>query len=238
MPALKGCNMESVVFNKREIRKFLRNHRSIDGTSSVYVEKGDILKFYPKYLFELENRSVSYDAREVDEYSLDKLISLREKITKSSLPKGVIVVDGNVSGVLYDYFDGFKSFNDLYLEDAKLILQNLSSLVDKNNELMENGIYNTDLHHKNILYSSDRVEIIDLDGPFIKFDPYYISSVNNHLCECFLDVIRDNMLCRYSEDDVNKVIYALMDLFSSKDLNSINYGNEILKDTYELKLIR
>jgi hypothetical protein len=99
------------------------------------------------------------------------------------------------------YFKGYKSFNELYTEQTNLFFENLKQSINKNIELMENGIYNYDFTMGNILYKNDDVQLIDLDGKYISKGQSYHRVYSYYMIGLINQIIR-KIESQY--DDYNK----------------------------------
>lgn len=234
--------MKELSFKLKELKKFLTSTEPYIRGKQIYVSENDFLKFY--YTHEDYNSYYkdfyTYDMSRtaIDPKQIEWLISLRDYITMTNMPKGIIKCEGKAIGVIYDYLSGFKDFSELYKEDLSLIFKNLSSVIVKNQELIKYGVYNLDLHSGNILYKGDDVEIVDLDGKYIKNDDSYVIRVYRNLLEAIYKVLCSRLELSYQGDDLKEVkreLYYLLGL-NNTIIDSLN--EDIIEDAKKLRLLK
>lgn len=121
----------------------------------------------------LEHYRVFVTSSKIDKDQIEWLNNTSRYISKSYLPCGVLNYGISPVAIIYPkYFDGYKTFEELYREDNLTIFKNLRQALLNNRELLNNGIYNTDFSFKNILYKGNEVELVDLDGKHLKKKEY------------------------------------------------------------------
>lgn len=116
-----------------------------------------------------------------------KLLEKKQRdVLLSSFPKGIFYVNHIPSGIILNYHRDYRSLQNYFIKDYKEFLIILRRILIRIKELDDNDIYQRDLNLSNILYNNENVELIDLDGPFIKIgrDPkirkaMYFKYLNN-----------------------------------------------------------
>ena len=148
-------------------RQFLKIIKELNG-NYIYNDHGRMVKFDLTYLDEMKKyRQLLSAFSSINVEQIEWLSNVRVK--NSHLPEGVVICDRTPVGVIYPhYFEGYKSLFHTNQEDSKLMLDNMSTAVENNLELIDAGVVNTDFAAKNVLYSGKHVELIDLSGKHIK----------------------------------------------------------------------
>ena len=158
-------------------------------------------------------------------------------INHSWLPCGVLNATITPVAVIYPYyFEGYNTFDELYNEDSKLIFKNLRTALLNNRELLNNDIYQTDLSFKNILYKGKDVQLVDLDGRYVK--PGKWSNYNQVYQDYLIDLkhlVKSKLDLLYGEDAA-KAFKEVEHLFDYKEDIDIDYPFDIV-DELEKKLI-
>lgn len=182
----------------------------------------------------IDNKLCSIDVKQIEE-----LVKRQEFIKKSSLPLGIVTVDSVVVGVIYKRFYDYKNFNSLSDESSDLIVNNLRRAIYNNIELMENGIYNVDFTNNNILYSGEDVQLIDLDGKYIKMNGYAtINDVYSFFLSDMFKIITRRIICDYNNDDVLRIYTELVPLFNPKGSLEYDYPLEVIEKIEMMRVLK
>lgn len=158
-------------------------------------------------------------------------------IEHSWLPSGILYTNFNPVAVIYPYyFKDYKDFNELYTEDSKVIFRNLRRALLNNRELLNNDIYQTDLSFKNIIYKGKDVQLIDLDGRYVK--PGKWSNYDQVYQDYLIDLKRlvKNKLNLLYGEDADKAFEEVKHLFEYKEGIEIDYPFDLI-DELELKKV-
>lgn len=198
----------------------------------------ELYKFDVNFLYNLK-----YGFKmDVDPGQIEMLCEKQKNVYKTRLPKGIVMYNSVVLGVIYDYFDGYESFLSLHLEDLDLIFLNIRSAIDKNIELLDNDIYNVDFTSRNILYKGCDVELIDLDGRYIRNSKS--SNVRSVYCY-FLESIKAIFLgklngsCSLEEySEFNREINYLCDCRKMGCNPSFDYPYDVVDKIEKSKILR
>lgn len=210
--------MEEIVFKPKDVKRLFKYGKSICEGKNIYHIGDDLLKFYIRDYSSRKGFYYDFFINMVDKEQIEWLSSLRSLITSSKLPRGIISCQDEAVGVLYDYFDGYVSFKELSSEDKELIFSNLKSAIEKNRELMMYGVFNTDLIAQNILYRGNDVELIDLDGRYVKGDYRFAPKVHSALLHTIYDVLSAKIETQYTADDLRRLkeeLYYMMGMNST-----------------------
>lgn len=206
------------MLKKREIKELLDRESNVCKGKKIYNVDGDLYKLYAKEFSYFYGFSYDFFCEMVDVEQIKWLYDLRKFIKLTHLPRGIISCKKEAVGVLYDYFDGYLSFEKLPNEDKELIFQNLRSAIEKNRELITYDVYNTDLISQNILYKGTDVEFIDLDGRYVKNDYRFEGKVNNAFLHSIYEILLAKIEKQYSKEDLKilkKELYKIMGLGST-----------------------
>jgi len=169
---------------------------------------------------------------EMLEDTMKKILNLRTKIKETTLPLDMVYLDDLYVGTLVKFFDGYKDIDKCHFKSLEEIVNLSYTIINKKQELINNGIYDLDLTGGNILVNRDDVQIVDLDGePCIckekfdeelchaSYDSYFftLKSLISHTC----------MVSDLPYININKSGYSLnYDEFKSM---LDNYGAKLLK---------
>lgn len=205
------------------------------------------------YLFRVDDELYKFDVNflynlkygfkmDIDQNQIEMLCEKQKNIHKTKLPKGIVIYQNVVLGVIYDYFDGYDSFLKLHLEDLNIIFLNIRSAIDKNIELLENDIYNVDFTSRNILYKGSNVELIDLDGRYIRNSMssnvrsvycYFLESIKS----IFLEKLNGNCsLEEYSE--FNRELNYLCDSRKMGSNPSFDYPYDVVDKIEKSRILK
>lgn len=133
-----------------------------------------------------------------------ELASRRKDITLTKLPEGVLRVDGRVLGVILPYHKNHQSLEHLSPMEHEVLIEVLKKLRLAIMELADNKISQNDLYQipdknvvtYNILYQGNTPQIIDLEGPKVRFGKKFTDAkeMYNQLAFIILDYFRKNHL--------------------------------------------
>lgn len=226
--------------NKKEIKKLLKN-KPVPGTFNVYQNGCGIIKIYKDVMADLlKYGTLLFPFGLADPKQIEWLSGMQSKISGSRLPNGIVYFENYPIGVTYEeYFKGYSSFQNMSSEDFDLMLSNFRSSVDKNIELMSNGIYNQDLSMQNILYSSNNVELIDLDGKYI-YPSLPLAKVYSYYVYGMMKLIIDRVNLLYGEDEAKRVALEIKKIMKcyDKKIECIDYPHMIIDEVEKSCVLR
>ena len=155
--------MDIIQINKREFKNIIKK-----GYTYVYNDR--FIKLDKIYIDNFRyNKSFNVQSG-INRQQIQMLCDRQEYIKNTSLPKGIVQIGNIPIGVIYKYFDNYKSFREIGNENIDTIYNNIINAINYNEELINNGVYNYDLNVNNVLYNYNDVQLIDLDGKYIKID--------------------------------------------------------------------
>ena len=176
--------------------------RGSEGT--VYVDNDQAYKFSNTFL-----QGSLFSPKPINYVNLDIIgyyNMVKNKVKFTNLPTQLIDYKRVTVGVIYPYYQNYKPFSQLYLENNDLFLTKLYELVRNNIELLENGIFNGDIQNSNVLYNQNDLQIIDLDSKWINKDESYTNNVY-YLLMMIKSVIHNKLLeLGYNEKEIYKII--------------------------------
>ena len=198
----------------------------------------ELYKFDVNFLYNLK-----YGFKmDIDPNQIEMLCEKQKSISKTRLPKGIVIYDNVCLGVIYDFFEGYKSFLDLHLEDLDLIFSNIRSAIDKNIELLENDIYNVDFTSRNILYREANVELIDLDGRYIRSSKSStVRSVYCYFLESIKAIFLENLYGKCSLEEYSEFVRELDFLCDSRKMGdnpSFDYPYEVVDKIEKSRILK
>lgn len=167
--------MEVVKLSNEYYDELLNSSYLSEGFESVVCKLDDdnLIKMFT-YLFHklFDGFDWGNDTLELDQYSkdvyekLEELTRRQKNIKLTQLPLGVVLYKGYYSGALIKYFKNHLPLGEFYKEKGVLVLELYRKYLECLKELMDNGVYSTDIHMGNVLVSKDtlKVEPIDLAG--------------------------------------------------------------------------
>lgn len=160
--------MQLKTYKERDLKKLI-SQKPIGESCNVFKVDNGVEKINKDLLFDLRRfYHIMMPISLVDAEQIKWLHEKQENISSSKLPNGIIEFEHKPIGVIYpQYFENYKTFNEIYKEATDLFFENFKQAISKNIELMNNGIYNYDFTMGNILYKIDDVQLIDLDGKYI-----------------------------------------------------------------------
>jgi hypothetical protein len=205
------------------------------------------------YLFRVGDELYKFDANflynlkygfkmNVDPRQIEMLCDKQKYISKTKLPKGIVIYNDICLGVIYDFFEGYSSFLDLHLEEFNLIFSNIRSAIDKNIELLENDIYNVDFTSRNILYKNSNVELIDLDGRYIRnSESSTIRSVYCYFLESIKSIFLEKMYGKCSLEEYSEFVREIGYLCDSRKMGanpSFDYPYDVVDEIEKSRILR
>lgn len=187
--------------------------------SKAYVASGtqaDVFNCGNGFLYK-----IYYDKPYITPYeeNIKEAIKRQQNVKNTSLPNGLIYVDGTFRGCVLKSFLNYKTIYYIKHMDKLTQYKILKQLLMKVDELCSNNIYPLDLgitpsnNQGNVLFNGSDVEIIDLDG----HSANYTNSHNNYFYHGTL----------YG---VGKLIQSLM-INASVDANSFFKSKELLDNS-------
>lgn len=207
----------------------------------IYNDNGRLIKFDKCFAHDmLKYKKIKTYYGEINIDQIYWLSSLRYKIKNSSLPEGILFYDHTPVGVLYPhYFEGYDILDNLFKEDSQLLLSNLRKSIINNIELTDNGIYNTDFALKNALYKNNNVELIDLDGKYIKSrEQSSLNQVYSYFYVDMLDVIVKKLVRLYGIDETKRMIPELKKIIIRNELCNRESPLHIVDEVEKLRILK
>ncbi|MBR4178856.1 MAG: hypothetical protein IKR57_05885 [Bacilli bacterium] len=192
-------------------RDFKRIIKELNG-GYIYNDHGRMIKFDYRYLDEMKKyRQLISAFGDINPEQIAWLSSVNVK--KSYLPSGIVSYDRTPVGVIYPhFFEGYKPLTSVSSEDSELMINNLTSAIENNLELIDNGIVNADFAAKNVLYKGSRVELIDLSGKHIKRGLYtdsYQKTYSYFLPDLYR-IIGNKLTRLYGVDEARRIVKELV----------------------------
>lgn len=233
--------MEIEKLNKHELKEIIKQGSYNNGT--IYFTNGKKYKIDIEFIDDfIRKHAITKGHYGVDRNQIEWLSSKQDNIKKTTLPNGVIVFDGIDIGVIYPkFFVNYKNFKNLEREDSILLLKNLRTAILNNEELLMNGIYNQNLLSKNILYKDEDVQLIDLDGKYIKKEASYSTGYEYFLKEMY-KLIDNNLRnhCRGHASEYSKRMLALQEILKNyrSDINQFDCPRRVLKTIEKENILR
>lgn len=224
--------MQTKRFDRREIKKLIKS-KPVPGSFNIFENGCGIIKIYKDVMADLLSYgTLIFPFGLADPKQIEWLSSMQGRISCSTLPKGVVYYENYPIGVMYEkYFKGYVSFNKMHQESFDLMFSNFRSSVDKNIELMSNGIFNQDLGMQNILYSSNDVELIDLDGKYI-YPELPLAKVYSYYVYGMMKLIVDKVTLLHGEDEAKRVASEIKKIMKSfdKQIECFDYPHMVLDE--------
>ena len=164
--------MNNIILDKKGMKSLINEGKCVTKTRRyIYDYHGRLLKFNPVFLEDFSKTKLPIHNYGINIDQITWLNSMNGKVS-SSLPDGVILYNGALVGVTYPkIFYDYDVLTNVTKEEKILFFKNLKEAINKHIELISHGIYNKDFLAKNVLYKEDDVELIDLDGKYIKNTP-------------------------------------------------------------------
>lgn len=232
--------MKEKVYKERDIKRLI-SQKPIADSCNVFVVENTIEKIYKDVLFDLQRfYFMMIPSSLVNPEQIKWLCEKQENIFSSILPNGIIYYEQLPIGVIYPkYFENYKSFNEIYSEETSILLDNLKKAINKNIELMNNGIYNYDFTMGNILYKEDDVQLIDLDGKYIskrqdirKVYSYFIVGMLNQIIKK-IDLQYDD----YGKQLALNELKAILSRIPSNPMN-VDYPFVVLQEIEDAQILK
>ncbi len=235
--------MEIVDFKRREMKQFIKEYTFNNGT--VHLENGKKYKLDRAFVEDMKRRhDATLDHYGVDRNQIEWLSSKRNDVTLSTLPSGIITFEGIDVGVIYPrFFYDYDSFNNMSREDTLLILKNIRSAISKNEELLSNGIVNINFVTKDIMYCSDDVQLIDLDGSHIKREGYAsYEGLYTRFVHDIYGIIDDKLKlqCRGKASEYSRLICEARDIFKYCEQYSklLDYPRRVINEIEKQRILK
>ena len=223
-------------FNKKEYLKILKEIRG----GYIYNYNGKLIKFDKIYAGEMLTRKrITSQFGTIKKDQIEWLSRLNGKVN-SSLPEGIIYYEGIPVGIIYPhYFEGYKNLLGVVDEDLSTFYDIITKATDNNLELIKNGVCNTDLAFKNVLYKDSDVQLIDLDGNHIKrsSDSNYTEAYYYFVKDLFL-VIKNRLLKTYSKEETKEILSDLVQYFPNPNEFKYDTPYEMLDAVKRSKILK
>lgn len=234
--------MEIKNFKKQEIKSLLKE-RGLNGRN-VFVEHGKKYRLDLTFVEDfMKTKTAIRPKYGVDREQIEWLDSKSHQVQESILPSGVITYQDVDVGVIYPrYHLGFRSFEELNREETLLLLKNLRKAISNNEELLRNGIFNSDFVLKNMLYSGTRVGLIGLDGKYIhREEESSYSRVYSYFAQELYRLLDERLRyqCREKASEYSKLICELRSIIAEhNNLDVIDYPNMLIDDIEKARILK
>lgn len=232
--------MRIKILDKKDIKELLKS-APVAGSFNVFEDNGGIIKIYKDPMFDLERYStVIFPGSLVNEAQIRWLESKQMYITGSSLPNGIVYYERMPIGVTYPrYFEGYKNFYHLHKESVETMIRNFRTAIDKNMELIQNGIYNFDFTMHNILYKGNDVQLIDLEGKYVT-DRLSMARVYSYFVYGMMNEIYDKVREVYGEKESLVIIKELTKIVDKipLDNSSFDYAHTVLDEVEKTQVLK
>lgn len=233
-----------IKFNTREFYEYLREQKLFvrRGTRNLIYKYDDVnlIKInkslrgyvlgYDEYLRCIEELKKDKKREHLETIS-KKIIELKPLVKKTTLPNEMVYVNDLYVGSIVTYFEGYQDIDRISFERVEDIISLSYIIIDKIQELIDNGIYSCDFTGGNILVKDKKVELIDFDGEPIFYSKNYNSELEHDSYESFYITLVELMIQNFLK---NKS-YTDIDLPTT----FLNY-NEFKKilDNYKTKVLK
>ena len=121
---------------------------------TVVQVEGDLgIKFYNGFLNSYKKKSINDIRMEtiISVPQIELLTRKQEKVKLTTLPLGVAYYQNIPVGVIIKYFEKHNTLFELFKEHNTVIINILQRVLDIVNELLKNGIFQTDIKENNFL---------------------------------------------------------------------------------------
>lgn len=104
---------------------------------------------------------------------VDKLRTYQDKIKLTEFPTGIVTFGGTIIGQEIPYYDNYQTLKDLSpslkKDELKFYLLKIIGIIE---ELLDNGIYYSDVHNRNFVieHLKKEIKLIDFDDMYVKFN--------------------------------------------------------------------
>ena len=232
--------MERMDLEKRDLKKLFKENNMHEGY--VFEMDGRLIKISKEFASDFNKVFASVRSNygiNVDQ--IEWLSSLRHIVKHSMLPSGIVSYDHTTIGVIYPkMFKGYDSFNELHEEDESLLLRNMRTATRNNIELMSRGIFNCDLLNKNILYKGKDVELIDLDGKYVRDSRTgRVSSVYSYYISEMYKIFKSKVASCHSKEEYLKIMKEMSSLFKyySSQLSDMDMPYELTDRVERMRVL-
>jgi len=234
--------METKKLSKLELKSLIKQGSINNGT--IYNTDGKKYKIDREFLEDFVRKHVvTRNHYGVDREQIEWLMSKQKDIKHTTLPNGIITYEGVDVGVIYPrFFYGYKNFHSLPREEEILILKNLRTAIANNEELLRNGIFNENFLNREIIYSGDDVQLINIDGKYIKKEGMTTySSVYSYFLNDLYKMLNEALLlkCRGHASEYSRCILALRDILNNRsDINTIDCPRNVLDEIEKERILK
>lgn len=216
--------MRELKLTPLEMKRLIQNTRMIgQGNFGVTFEHNGRLIKLDKYLYSLlrVNDDADFTFDQVyhkykpdfaDPLQIARLVEKQKNITLTSLPEGIVTINGRTTGIIIPYHRNHLALEKLSPKDYKRLLIILRKLLQEVRELADNEISQEDLAHfpdkwsrkkeYNVLYQGDTPQIIDLAGDFVRVGQDFTDP--SLMYRSLADVILDFFVLNQLETDVKE----------------------------------
>ena len=235
-----------VNFNKKELYELLKESTLYTprGTRSLIYkyEREKLIKInrllhgyvmgYDEFLRCIELLKVKKNREEIEE-TVKMLTQLKSKVLLTTLPLEMVYVDDLYVGTIINFFEGYKEIDKYNFKNIDELMDVSYKVIDRNQELIDNGIYTLDLTGGNILVKDGLPELIDLDDE----TTLYLKRKSDRLVHCSYDTylyLLKGLICQTCLS--NNIPYVHMDY--PKDL-ILNYDIfKVILNNYHEKVLK
>ncbi|CCY94649.1 unknown [Firmicutes bacterium CAG:884] len=182
---------------------------------TVVQVEGDLgIKFYNDFLNSYKKKSINDIRMEtiISVPQIELLTRKQEKVKLTTLPLGVAYYQNIPVGVIIKYFEKHNTLFELFKEHNTVIINILQRVLDIVNELLKNGIFQTDIKENNFLYSTIdySAQAIDLDGLRVEIGRENIwleETVYESLIDMFIFLVKEKLLFEYNNCELDENDY-------------------------------
>lgn len=234
--------MKTIILNDNDIKRLIYKNNYIYGTYTYNCD-GILYKFKREFCDDYKNniKSIKKDYG-ISKEKIEWLSSKQKDIKNSVLPFGIIEYNSIIVGVVYpNSFIGYYDFNNLHNENNDVIFDNMKKSTYNNIELMLNGIYNTDLLNRKILYDKNEVNFIGLDGKYIKSERFSNArEVHIYYLYELKKIILRKISNQYSIEEFDKLKSEVDSIFSLNNVisDAIDYPLRVINEVENKHILK
>lgn len=187
--------------------KRLDNKKGSFGTVVNYDGMG--LKFYNGFFDSYNNLERVKRESTINERQIEILTRKQKNVKLTTLPLGIAYYNKIPVGVIIKYFENHSSLFELFKEHNTVVVSSLQKILNIVDELLQNGIFQTDLKEDNFLYSKIdySVKAIDLDGMRIEIGRENIwleETIYEDLIDMFIFLSKEKLLFEYNNKEIDE----------------------------------
>ena len=155
-----------IYINDNDLKNFYKGNSGTFGT--IYrVNDSICYKIYREYYYDQLGHKKDNPCLNKNNLRLKRELKRRNKIKNTDLLYDYVFINGRFGGIKLSFYDGV-TLNNLMNESFELKFDISNQLINNSRELTDNNIYPLDYKLNNLMYSNNKVKIIDLDDTFTK----------------------------------------------------------------------